>query len=206
MRAHRVEPRRQRQHREGERHEGAQQQPQARVGDHGCGPGAGTGTGVGGGGCAAAGAGAGVALAAGAAAAGACVTVCGRIAALPLLSSPTASGLALTATAVLRRRRVILAEPHQHHLGIGIDVRQRGGAHLRERLHRVAVHLGDPRDRIALGEHPAQAGGHEQVAVLDVGVGGQVRQCQRGGVARRRPRWCAARCARRAPERRAPGR
>ena len=46
-------------------------------------------------------------------------------------------------------------EPDEHHFRIGIDVRQRFGAHLREGLYRIAVDFGDARYRIAFRKHSA---------------------------------------------------
>ena len=50
-----------------------------------------------------------------------------------------------------------LAEPHEHHLGLAVDVRECGGAHLREWLDGVAMHLADTCHRVTLGEHAAEA-------------------------------------------------
>jgi hypothetical protein len=69
-----------------------------------------------------------------------------------------------------RRRRVFRSEPDEYDLGIGVDSREGNRAHLRERLHGVAVNLSDARHGVAGGKYSAKAGRYEYVTALDIGV------------------------------------
>jgi hypothetical protein len=68
------------------------------------------------------------------------------------------------------RRRVFRPEPDEYDLGIGVDSRKGNRTHLRERLHGVAVNLGDACYGVAGGKYSAQSGRYEQVAALDIGI------------------------------------
>ncbi len=98
-------------------------------------------------------------------------------------------GVAFAQVACCRRRgrgrsRVILAEPDEHELGVGIYSGERDGTHLCQGLHGVAMDLGDARYRVARGKHAAEAGGHKHVASLYVRIAREIGKCQRGGIAR----------------------
>ncbi len=83
---------------------------------------------------------------------------------VPLLSPPTESPVRVGAAGWSARNHT------------SIEVRERLSPYLSQRLHRVAVHLGDARHRIALRKHTTEARSNQQIAALDVCVGRQVGQ------------------------------
>jgi hypothetical protein len=68
------------------------------------------------------------------------------------------------------RRRVFRSEPDEYDLGVGVDSREGNRAHLRERLHRVAVNLSDARHGVAGGKYSAKTGRYEPVTGFDISV------------------------------------
>jgi hypothetical protein len=77
---------------------------------------------------------------------------------------------------------VIVPEPDEHDLSVGIHRREREGAHLRQRLHRVAMDFGDARYGVARGKHAAEAGRDQHVAALNIRIAREIGECQRGVV------------------------
>ena len=79
---------------------------------------------------------------------------------------------------------MIVAEPDEHELGVGIYGGEREGTHLCQGLHGVAMDLSDARYRVPRGKHAAEAGCHEHVASLYVRIAREIGKRQRGGIAR----------------------
>jgi hypothetical protein len=63
-----------------------------------------------------------------------------------------------------------LAKPHEHHFASLIDLRQRHCPNLRQRLHRFARRLHDPRNGIPLRKHSTQPRRQQQIPNLDVRI------------------------------------
>ena len=79
---------------------------------------------------------------------------------------------------------MILSEPDQDDFTVRVHARERYGAHLRQRLNRIAVHFCDARYWITRGKYTAQSRREEKVASLNVSIPRQEGERERDRVTR----------------------
>jgi hypothetical protein len=79
---------------------------------------------------------------------------------------------------------VILTEPDQDDFTVDVHTRERCGAHLGQRLNRIAADFCDARYRITRGKYTAESRREEKVASLNVSISRQEGERERDRVTR----------------------